>query len=67
MRLLEIAGLVSFISFIVGMVALIVTYCLLLGDTRSKALHKLLKVSIWIYGVFGLSTILISIINELIV
>lgn len=66
MSLLEIAGLVSFIGFMIGMASLIVAYCLLLGDINSKVLHRLLKVSILVYGIFGFSTLLISFINELI-
>ena len=63
---LEIIGLVSFIGFMIGMVSLMVTCCLLLGDINSKVLHRLLKISIWTYGIFGFGAIIISFINELI-
>jgi hypothetical protein len=65
MTVLEIIALVAFIIFVLGAISLCVTSILKLIN-NSRVVDLLLMASIWVYGISGFITILLSLICELI-
>lgn len=62
--LLKAIATCAFIGFIAGIAALIITSVLKLVS-NNKVLDKVIMTAIWVYGVLGFTTIILSFIAEM--
>jgi hypothetical protein len=64
MMILETIATCAFIGFVAGTAALIITSVLKLVS-NNKVLDKVLMTAIWVYGVLGFTTIILSFVSEM--
>ena len=64
MMILETIATYTFLGFVAGTAALIITSVLKLVS-NNKVLDKVLMIAIWVYGVLGFTTIILSFITEM--
>ena len=64
MMILETIATYAFLGFVAGTAALIITSVLKLVS-NNKVLDKVLMIAIWVYGVLGFTTIILSFITEM--